>query len=342
MSATSSQSAPATGLLVPQLHPDIPHVYADDTKDASIIQALIGAKLLKKTDLATSLDEHASIALHRLKLPKYLDDLGSVWIETDGDKGPMFYGKSYPPEACIGYRICIAPLLTLIPAEFDLVEWFIWVINTHPLIVGPERWESVIKGYYNEVELAKEFDIEDYVMDWLDDDKQPVPPESDDDAMLARIKHKQLAAIMRILCIEARRAKREEGVLKCISDRCWCVCQWQSMPERTRRAEGYSPHDLIAHMWDAEFELDQEGGMGDSGECLAFGGTIDRFIKEADEIYTQVTTVTKLLDLSWKLKYNPATGFLSPRHYWSTVMDPRQLSLDIKSVKGRSCRAASK
>lgn len=316
----------ATGLLIPRIHKAVPVEFTSG-KEQHMLQLMMDAKLLKPTSRAADAEEFARMALWNIPGLKKFEDMGSIRIDDDDPRGGrpagIYFGVDLWSVDGYGGRIELAEVIGGIQ-HVELIKWMINVINCHPLLAGPDRWDRLCASYSEGIEglegtpagdsLPKvgdpevpAYDEKEYEVDWLNDCSKPAAHHTA--AMLAVLKDydPDLGAIFDELV-------HFEGLPTTLTGDKMYMCV------------NFKDRGLVDQCWDADMENDN-GDM-----AFSFGGDLDFFIKGFATIDKAVAPLHKLL--SWKSK-STCLATLSELRSLFTKEDPRQLrfALGIQSPK---------
>ena len=289
-------------LILPRIHRGVPRSYDEDGSQRPIESAL-DAGVLKPDDKADSIHGLLDLAVSRIGGNEFV---GTVYFAPKG-----MVVMIYPPYGGVGNRINLAPIFAEVAHANNprLIRWMAAVINTHPLICGPERWGSLLSeevGDFNNSwndETVKEPKVDKglFLSSWLGHmNRHELEPKPKDakliDALAPPAKTtdaealtwlEQAAPGLHPLFSELiqQRSDFHNGWL---SDRNWAVCQWND-----------SKLDPIAHGWDYECALDADGGLGDSMECICAECTT---WEQAENIFAVLKDINATIETlqSWK------------------------------------------
>ena len=289
-------------LLLPRLHRGVPRSFEEDGSQRPLESALEEG-VLKPDDKAADVRDFLDMAVSRIGGDEFG---GSVYFAGNG-----MVISIYPPGGGIGNRINLAPIFAEVAHANNprLIRWMAAVINTHPLICGPERWGAVLEervGDFTcpdgeEVIAPKVENIDQFNPSWVAHmDRYELEPKPKDakliDALAPPAKTtdaealtwlEQAAPGLHPLFSELiqQRSDFHNGWL---SDRNWAVCQWND-----------SKLDPIAHGWDYECAIDADGGLGDSMECICTECTT---WEQAENIFAVLKDINATIETlqSWK------------------------------------------
>ena len=271
-------------LLLPRLHRGVPRSYDEDGSQRPLESAL-EAGVLKPDDKAADVRDFLDMAVSRIGGDEFE---GSVYFAENG-----MVISIYPPGGGIGNRINLAPIFAEVAHANNprLIRWMAAVINTHPLICGPERWGAVLEervGDFTcpdgeEVIAPNVENIDQFNPSWVAHmDRYELGTDAEALTWL-----EQAAPGLHPLFSELiqQRSDFHNGWL---SDRNWAVCQWND-----------SNLDPIAHGWDYECAIDADGGIGDSMECICTECTT---WEQAENIFAVLKDINATIETlqSWK------------------------------------------
>ena len=288
-------------LILPRLHRGVPRSYDEDGAQRPLESAL-DAGVLKPDDKAESVFALLDMAVSRIGGNECE---GTVYF---AEKGMIV--MIYPPGGGVGNRINLAPIFADVAHANNprLIRWMAAVINAHPLICGPERWDNLLGeaiGDFNNSWDDKEVkaptvDKGLFLPEWVGhmnraeleprQKNAPLvaaltpPPTTTDEEALTWLE--QAAPRLHPLFSELIQ-QRTSFHNDWLSDRNWAVCQWDGNL------------DPICHGWDYETSLDGEGALGDCGYC------IDTEVKswaEMETIFKELKYINATIETlqSWK------------------------------------------
>ena len=289
-------------LILPRIHRGVPRSYDEDGSQRPIESAL-DAGVLKPDDKATDISAFLDLAVSRIGGNEFE---GTVYFAPKG-----MVVMIYPPDGGVGNRINLAPIFAEVAHANNprLIRWMAAVINTHPLICGPERWGNLLSeevGDFNNSwndETVKEPKVDKllFLSSWLGHmNRHELEPKPKDATLIRALTPAPtttdkealtwLEQVAPGLCplfseLIQQRTSFHNGWL---SDyRTWVVCQWNG------------ELDPVAHHWDYETSLDGEGALGDCGYC------IDTEVKswaEMENIFKELKAINATIERlqSWK------------------------------------------
>ena len=287
-------------LLLPRLHRGVPLSYDED--GARPLETALEAGVLKPDDKADSIHGFLDLAVSRIGGN---DCEGTAYFAPKG-----MVVMIYPPAGGIGNRINLAPIFADVAHANNprLVRWMAAVINAHPMICGPERWEEALdenigdfnNSWNNEEVKEPAVDKALFLPSWIGHlNRHELEPKPKDATLLAALTPPPpttdkealdwLEQAAPRLCplfselIQQRTSFHNDW----LSERVWAVCQWDG------------ELDPVAHHWDYETSLDGEGALGDCGYC------IDTEVKswaEMENIFAVLKDINATIETlqSWK------------------------------------------